>query len=84
MQACGWGPSMHARLGWLCFRCHACLTDNAHTLLHAAYGPVAEVKLHKKGGYGFVKFDDHDSAVKAIVDMHGKELYGRVSTCPNA
>lgn len=45
----------------------------------AAYGPVAEVKLHKKGGYGFVKFEHHKSAVKAIVGQHGKELDGRVS-----
>lgn len=43
------------------------------------YGPVAEVKLHKKGGYGFVKFEHHKSAVKAIVGQHGKDLDGRVS-----
>ncbi len=48
-------------------------------LLLAVYGPVVEVKLHKKGGYGFVKFELHESAVKAIVDKHGKDMSGRVS-----
>lgn len=42
------------------------------------FGSVAEVKLHKKGGYGFVKFDLHESAVKAIVHGHSEELHGRV------
>lgn len=45
----------------------------------SVYGPVAEVKLHKNGGYGFVKFEHHKSAVKAIVGQHGKDLDGRVS-----
>ena len=44
----------------------------------AVYGPVAEIKLHKKGGYGFVKYELHDSAVKAIVGSHGRPLHGRV------
>ena len=45
----------------------------------AVYGPLAEVKVHKKGGYGFVKFEHHRSAVQAIVGSHGRELHGRVS-----
>mmetsp|Transcript_39058 Transcript_39058/g.86881 ORF Transcript_39058/g.86881 Transcript_39058/m.86881 type:complete len:464 (+) Transcript_39058:198-1589(+) len=45
------------------------------------FGPIAEVKLHKKGGYGFVKFELHVSAVKAIVDMHGRDFGGRVLKC---
>ena len=48
----------------------------------AAFGPVAEIKLHKKGGYGFVKYELHDSAVKAIAKGHVKEaLHGRVLKC---
>ncbi len=46
-----------------------------------AFGPVVEIKLHKKGGYGFVKFELHDSAVKAIVEGHCRELQGRVLKC---
>ena len=47
-------------------------------MLNVAFGAVAEVKLHKKGGYGFVKFGTHDSAVKAIVKGQNQELQGRV------
>jgi RNA recognition motif-containing protein len=50
---------------------------------------VVEVKLHKKGGYGFVRFEKHESAVRAIVAIHGQEVGGRVCapsasciTCP--
>ncbi len=42
------------------------------------YGPIVEVKLHKKGGYGFVKYLMHDSAVNAIIGSRGRELHGRV------
>ena len=47
-------------------------------MLNVAFGAVAEVKLHKKGGYGFVKYGTHDSAVKAIVKGQNQELQGRV------
>jgi len=50
-----------------------------HRAHRPVYGIIAEVKLHKKGGYGFVKFDQHGSAVKAIVGCHGRQLHGRVS-----
>ncbi len=50
-------------------------------LVRAAYGPVAEMKLHKKGGYGFIKYELHESAVEAIVRNHGKELHGKVLKC---
>eukprot|EP00798_Chlamydomonas_sp_ICE-L_P027254 gene27254-2237_t len=43
----------------------------------SVYGYIAEVKLHKKGGYGFVKFCAHESAVKAIFDLQGKDCQGR-------
>ncbi len=48
-------------------------------VLTPVYGPIAEIKLHKKGGYGFVKYDLHESAVQAIVGSHGRLLHGRVS-----
>eukprot|EP00798_Chlamydomonas_sp_ICE-L_P024446 gene24446-10046_t len=47
----------------------------------SVYGNIAVVKLHKKGGYGFVKFCAHESAVKAIVDLQGKDCQGRVLKC---
>jgi hypothetical protein len=37
------------------------------------------VKLHKKGGYGFVRYERHDSAVQCIVDTQNQVLFGRVS-----
>uniref|UniRef100_A0A7R9YY94 RRM domain-containing protein n=1 Tax=Chlamydomonas euryale TaxID=1486919 RepID=A0A7R9YY94_9CHLO len=45
------------------------------------FGHVAEVKLNKKGGYCFVKFNAHSAAVHAIVSQHGKRLHGRVLKC---
>jgi nucleolysin TIA-1/TIAR len=55
-------------------------TTEADVRTHfSVYGPLAEVKVHKKGGYGFVKFEQHRSAVQAIVGSHGRELHGRVS-----
>ena len=53
------------------------------TLNLAEFGSVAEIKLHKKGGYGFIKFALHDSAVRAIVQVHHRELQGRVSSVFN-
>ncbi|GAX72653.1 hypothetical protein CEUSTIGMA_g109.t1 [Chlamydomonas eustigma] len=47
----------------------------------SVYGPISEIKLHKKGGYGFVKYERHVAAVKAIVASHGRELHGRVLKC---
>lgn len=51
-----------------------------HTLSPAAdYGEIVEVKLHKKGAYGFVRFSQHSDAVKAIVSTHSILVEGRVS-----
>ncbi len=47
----------------------------------SAYGPIAEVKLHKKCGYGFVRYEQHQDAVRAIVENHGQVVHGRVSWC---
>ncbi len=38
----------------------------------SAFGPVAEVKLHRKGAYGFVRYENHEDAVRAMVCMNGQ------------
>ncbi|KAG1655676.1 hypothetical protein FOA52_011804 [Chlamydomonas sp. UWO 241] len=54
-------------------------TTESDLITHfSEYGPVAEVKLHKKGGYCFVKYEQHDSAVRAIVGQTTKRLHNRV------
>jgi len=45
------------------------------------YGDLAEVKLHKKGGYGFVRFQKHEDAVQAIVAMNGITINDKVLKC---
>ncbi|GBF89891.1 oligouridylate-binding protein-like [Raphidocelis subcapitata] len=47
----------------------------------ASFGPVLEVKLHKKGGYGFVRYRDHKDAVRAIVETNTKVMFGRPVKC---
>ncbi|PRW50946.1 oligouridylate-binding 1-like [Chlorella sorokiniana] len=46
-----------------------------------AFGPIAEVKLYRKGSYGFVRFKAHADAVRAIVGMNGQALGGKVMKC---
>ncbi|GMH41472.1 hypothetical protein BSKO_09382 [Bryopsis sp. KO-2023] len=41
-----------------------------------SFGPVVDVKLHKKGGYGFVRFQKHSDAVNAILQTRGKLISG--------
>eukprot|EP00803_Ostreobium_quekettii_P004163 evm.model.scf_1051.1 EVM.evm.TU.scf_1051.1 scf_1051:24967-28749(+) len=41
------------------------------------FGPVVDVKLHKKGGYGFVRFQKHADAVNAILQTRGKTVQGK-------
>lgn len=47
----------------------------------ASFGPVAEVKLYRKGAYGFVRYKAHSDAVRAIVGMGGQALGGQVVKC---
>ncbi|KAI8472361.1 MAG: hypothetical protein J3K34DRAFT_519833 [Monoraphidium minutum] len=48
----------------------------------AGFGPVAEIKLHKKGGYGFVRYREHADAVRAIAATNTQSFYGRaVKAC---
>ena len=47
----------------------------------STFGPVLEVKCYRKGGYGFVQFERHEDAVRAIVNMNGGILSGRALKC---
>ena len=42
-----------------------------------SFGPIAEVKLYRKGAYGFVRFKMHEDAVRAIISMNGQVGAGR-------
>lgn len=53
-----------------------------HAVACADFGPIAEVKLHKKGGYGFIRYERHEDAVRAIVETHKETFHGRVG-CNN-
>lgn len=67
-------PSIHPSMS------HTCLYRS--TPPPAAFGDVLEVKLHKKGAYGFVCFAEHADAVKAIIGTHGSMINNRVSGNP--
>lgn len=45
------------------------------------FGVVMEVKIYRKGSYGFVQFERHEDAVRAIVNMNGGNLGGRALKC---
>ncbi|KDD72477.1 hypothetical protein H632_c3295p0, partial [Helicosporidium sp. ATCC 50920] len=45
------------------------------------WGALAEVKVYKKGAYGFVRYRRHEDAVKAIVGMNGVRLGDKVVKC---
>ena len=45
------------------------------------FGVVVEVKIYRKGSYGFVQFERHEDAVRAIVNMNGGNLGGRALKC---
>mmetsp|Transcript_27615 Transcript_27615/g.74717 ORF Transcript_27615/g.74717 Transcript_27615/m.74717 type:complete len:517 (+) Transcript_27615:95-1645(+) len=51
------------------------------TALFQEFGKVVFVRVHRKGSYGFVGFQDHWSAVRAIVGMHGKIVHDRALKC---
>jgi nucleolysin TIA-1/TIAR len=59
----------------------ASLSDAEVRRHFATFGPLAEVKLHRKGGFGFVRYKSHDDAVLAIVGMNGAVLAGRQLKC---
>eukprot|EP01026_Neomeris_dumetosa_P015451 TRINITY_DN1591_c0_g2_i7.p1 TRINITY_DN1591_c0_g2~~TRINITY_DN1591_c0_g2_i7.p1 ORF type:complete len:408 (-),score=39.14 TRINITY_DN1591_c0_g2_i7:1927-3150(-) len=45
------------------------------------FGEVAEIKSHKKGGYGFVRFKRHEDAAQAIVAMNGITINSKILKC---
>lgn len=46
------------------------------------YGTIVEMKLHRKGNYGFVRFKTHSEAVNAIVGLSSGEAFnGRKLKC---
>eukprot|EP00210_Caulerpa_lentillifera_P005277 g5042.t1 len=47
----------------------------------SCYGQVVDIKLHKKGGYGFVRYQKHSDAVNAILQTRGQTLTGKVMKC---
>ena len=59
----------------------ASLSDAEVRRHFATFGPLAEVKLHRKGGFGFVRYKSHDDAVLAIIGMNGALLAGKQLKC---
>lgn len=45
------------------------------------FGPLAEVKLHRKGCFGFVRYRHHADAVACIVGSSGRSLGAKVLKC---
>jgi len=45
------------------------------------YGLIEEVKTYHDKGYGFVRFQSHEIAAKAIVGSHGSIINGRQIRC---
>ena len=40
------------------------------------YGTILEIKLHRKGNYGFVRYQTHAEAVDAIVSLNNGQSFG--------
>ena len=40
------------------------------------YGVIAEIKLHRKGNYGFVRYRLHEEAVDAIIGLNSGQSFG--------
>ena len=59
----------------------ASLSDAEVRRHFATFGPLAEVKLHRKGGFGFVRYKAHEDAVRAIIGMNGSALAGKQLKC---
>ncbi|KAL3147438.1 hypothetical protein ABBQ38_014500 [Trebouxia sp. C0009 RCD-2024] len=45
------------------------------------YGDITDVKIYRKGGYGFVNYLDHSEAVHAIVAMNGHIIGNKAINC---
>ena len=65
----------------LCAAARAQLTEADLQRAFQMFGVVMEVKIYRKGSYGFVQFERHEDAVRAIVNMNGGNLGGRALKC---
>ncbi|KFM27801.1 Nucleolysin TIAR [Auxenochlorella protothecoides] len=57
------------------------LTDSEIRRHFSSFGALAEMKLHRKGAYGFVRFRSHADAVRAIVGSNAQPLGSKVLKC---
>ena len=57
------------------------LNDGEIRRAFTQFGNVVEVKTYRKGSYGFVQFQHHEEAVRAIVSMNGQKLGGKALKC---
>ena len=48
------------------------VTDAELRRLFQQFGLVLEVKLYRKGSYGFIQYQAHEDAVNAIVSLNGQ------------
>ncbi|CAI5442207.1 unnamed protein product [Caenorhabditis angaria] len=46
-----------------------------------SYGRIAEVRIFKVQGYAFVKYENKESATKAILQMNNQEVGGQIVRC---
>ena len=58
------------------------LTPEKFQTLFEAYGPIVSAKVMidesgKSRGFGFVSFEDHEAAQRAVEELNGKEQDGR-------
>jgi len=50
------------------------------TIFHT-YGPIEEVRIQREKGFGFVKFQNHDQATRAIISVNGTMVGSRPVRC---
>lgn len=58
------------------------LTADKFTAMFEAYGPIISAKVMfdeggKSRGFGFVSFEDHEAAQRAVEELNGKDIEGR-------
>lgn len=65
-------------LAWQAARKPPVHTTPPHRPRAAAFGPIAELRLHKRAGYGFVRYHSHADAVAAIAGTNKQVVHGKV------
>ncbi|KAG1669085.1 hypothetical protein FOA52_004004 [Chlamydomonas sp. UWO 241] len=56
-------------------------TDGDLRRIFSVYGAIKSVRLHARGGYGFVNYVTHEAARAAIVGLHASMLNGTLIRC---